>query len=445
MKKSLIFGIVLIFSLFVINNVNAELYFSDFFENDSIVDFDLNSPIWSTTVEIRGGGELEISLINASWSSEEKNNNYLFINRGERYKEGDLVAFSGGNGEGPLIGEVLSVTPEGGIWDMRWIFFRGIDESKNTSIYSGTSDNIENFVSNDIKKNYSGYKINDILMAVKSDGNGEGAKIKINFVYEDGSFFGIDSKGNYLKEEYSFTFFHSEIVTYLNDGTNQYLSYFPNIEEDTKQKGLRFNLGCFKGAPISDFFNSILSLIFKGENPFPESSKISDEKHPEFLIDSDAENAFESEGRKIENTPGTGAYNFLQCSKLCDREIEKEREFQWENSFCYLGSCNKSIRTMLNYNECKKQCVLVNNCGVYYEPQSYDSYGLPGIKSLQMKVFLNKKYLKGGDEAYNILLNINPSTGKIDKKSTVNGKPITVLNEVGDIYLARLLAQHYIE
>lgn len=460
MKKSLMLGVVIILSLFVMGNVNAELYFDvplssyGISEDTSDLIFDSNFPIWSATLSTNNGKELKISLVNTSWKSEEWDSNYIFVNRGNGYKEGDLVAFSGGNGEGPIVGEVGTVTSEGGIWNMRWIFFVRTDEFGN-SIYSGAFDkenieegimsfeNLKNFGVNNIKKIYLGYKIGDSLRAINSNGNGNGAEIRVKYVYEDGSFSGIDTEGNYLREEHSFTLVNNQIVTYLDNGTNQYLSYFPFIEEDVKEKGTFWSWGCFKGGTFSDSFKSIFSIILGGGNPFPESSKVPDKTYPEFLTDSDAENTFEDETRKIINTPGTGIYNYSQCSKLCDEEIEKEQKLQWENTNCFFGvySCNRSIKTRLNDNECKKQCVLTDNCGAYDEHQSYDSYGLPGIKSLKINIYpkeMNK-------EIYNIILNIDPSTGKIAKKSTVNGKPVTVLNEAGDIYLARLLAFNYVE
>lgn len=204
--------------------------------------------------------------------------------------------------------------------------------------------------------------------------------------------------------EYNFTFNYTNksiILGRLSDSKETYLIdsilYLPY--EDSKIE--TYYLGCLDGASFSQKFGELFKILFGGK-PYSISYK--------------EEQEFEKEGRAIENTPGTGAYNAKACTKNC---MEQRSEGDCEIA----SNCPMTKEQRDAFEKCLDDCTMKFKCGDVVKCNNFAPDGSCVIK--QVDLWVSQEHIP-----YQISLYFNAKTGLIDK-AVVNGKKTNKVIEQG--------------
>lgn len=140
--------------------------------------------------------------------------------------------------------------------------------------------------------------------------------------------------------------------------------------------------GCIDGAKFSDKFKYFFQALFG-------TLKLNFEEEQEF----------EAEGRLIEDTSGTGAYNSKECYEVC------------------LQSYKQNLMKK-DYVDCTNDCVSQFNCGTEKIWNSITSDGDVGLEAVYLE-FVSE----GKKEIFGLGLGINPDTEIIEDLSLFSIDP----------------------
>lgn len=209
----------------------------------------------------------------------------------------------------------------------------------------------------------------------------------------------------------------SAVVTYLEKEGKKYLSDSVGRKDDISYESHFW--GCLKGASVPQKFLSILELLI-GKRPFS--------------ITPSEEEAFEKEGKKITNTPGTGAFNSKNCYDSCLKKHEDKLKG---------GPLSPEEAEIIR--ECKNECVTKFKCGVLASCNNYGLDGHCGIKEMDLIFFEKDK-----KEIFEIELKVEPTSGEVmlgiiktrDPSKGISGtivkeEELKIIEEIGDIYGGR--------
>ncbi|HJX50731.1 MAG TPA: hypothetical protein VJ438_04680 [Candidatus Nanoarchaeia archaeon] len=169
-------------------------------------------------------------------------------------------------------------------------------------------------------------------------------------------------------------------------------------------EGENYLMGCLSGTSFTQKFSSLLQMLM-GRKPFS--------------ITRAEEEEFEKEGRVIENTPGTGAYNLRRCQEDCHTQYNLGIDVE---NCDIVATCLRTRSDITNFWECQDKCVLQFNCGSITTCNNLAEDGSCAIK--QVDLWASSKENKF---QYQISLYFDVKSG-LAIKAVINGEKVNKNN-----------------